>query len=293
MRPLVKYLRSERPQALQVSMWPLTAVAIVAARLARTNTRVVTAEHSTLTEQYCGSRSMRWSIRTLYPWADWRIAVSRGSADDLSRLSAAPVGTIYNPIVPIGPGPLVTEAWPEARYRILSAGSLKEQKNHLLLIEAMSLLDASVDASLVIIGQGDMQALLQDRVESLQLQNRIRMPGYIVDPSPYFRSADLFVLSSDYEGFGNVLVEAMSAGLPVVSTDCPHGPAEILGQGEFGRLVPRRDAAALAEAMKLALSSEVDGERQRRRAADFGEGVAVDLYLEAMLSRKRQRWQIS
>jgi glycosyltransferase involved in cell wall biosynthesis len=287
-RPLTRYLRRERPDALQVSMWPLTIAAIVAAKLARTGTRVVIAEHSTLTEQYPGSRFLRWSVRALYHLADWRIAVSRGSADNLASLSAAPVETIYNPIAPILAGPRVEEAWPESKYRILSAGSLKEQKNQLLLVKAMKLLDQRMDASLVIIGQGDMRALLEECIESLRLQHRVRLPGYIVDPSPYFRSADLFVLSSDYEGFGNVIVEAMSVGLPVVSTDCPYGPAEILRHGEFGTLVPRRNPAALADAIALALRSNADPERQRRRAAEFNEDVALSQYLYAMLSGKRQ-----
>lgn len=289
LHPLVRYLRRERPLALQVSMWPLTIVAIVAAKLARTGTKVVTAEHITLSQQYAGSRSMKWSVRALYPLADRRIAVSRGSAEDLSRLSGAPVDTIHNPVVPIGPGPSVKEAWPEARHRILSAGSLKDQKNHFLLVEAMNLLDPKMDASLVIIGKGELRDLLQERIDELGLQDRIRMPGYMVDPSPYFRSADLFVLSSDYEGFGNVIVEAMSVGLPVVSTDCPDGPAEILDHGKFGTLVPPRNAAALAHAIERALSSKKDPERQRRRAAEFGEDVAVALYLDALLGEKQLR----
>ncbi len=284
--PLMQYLRRERPEALQIAMWPLTCVGIVAARLASRRTRIVTAEHITLSQQYRGSRSMERSVRALYPLAHRRIAVSRGSAEDLSRLSKAPVETIYNPIVPIAPGRTVKEAWPQTRHKILSAGSLKDQKNHALLVEAMSLMSPDVDASLVIIGQGDLRAELQERIEKLGLENRIRMPGYILDPSPYFRSADLFVLSSDYEGFGNVIVEAMSVGLPVVSTDCPDGPAEILNRGEFGTLVPIRDPMALARAIELALSSKNDAERQRRRAAEFGEDGAVSRYLDAMLGRK-------
>lgn len=288
MVPLVRYLRRERPEALQISMWPLTVVGLIGAKLALTGTKVVTTEHITLSQQYGTLRSMRWSVRVFYRLADWRIAVSRGSAYDLSCISGAPVYTIYNPIAPVGAGPSNAEAWPPGRHKILSAGSLKKQKNHLLLVEAMNLLGPHVDASLVIIGQGELRAVLQDRVERLGLQDRIRMPGYAPDPSPYFRAADLFVLSSDYEGFGNVIVEALSAGLPVVSTDCPDGPAEILSGGQFGTLVPCANPAALASAIELALSSHTDAERQRRRAAEFAEDVAVSHYLEAMLAEKQR-----
>jgi glycosyltransferase involved in cell wall biosynthesis len=281
--PLVRYVREERPQVLQISMWPLTIVGLIGAKLARVGTRIVLTEHITLSQQYGERRSMKWSVRIGYRFADRRIAVSNGSAEDLSRIARMPVQTIYNPIVPIGVGTSAAAAWPAGTRRILAAGSLKKQKNHLLLVEAMKLLNADANASLVIIGQGELQEALEERVRALGLEGRIRMPGYVDDPAPYFRAADLFVLSSDYEGFGNVLVEALSAGLPVVSTDCPDGPAEILKGGAFGGLVPRRDPVALARAIEHALSSEVDPERQRRRASDFNEDVAVSQYLAAML----------
>lgn len=87
----------------------------------------------------------------------------------------------------------------------------------------------------------------------------------MADPFPYLQSADLFVLSSDHEEFGNVLVEALYAGLRVVSTDCPGGPRDILAGGAFGRLVPCGDAEAMAKAMAAALNDPVDAERQRER----------------------------
>lgn len=280
--PLMRYLRDERPDVLHVSMWPLTVVGLVAAKLASTGTKVAITEHITLSQQYGSLRSMKWSVRLLYRLADKLIAVSKGSARDLSRLAGVPVDTIYNPIVPIGAGPAVASAWPLGR-RILAAGSLKEQKNHLLLIEAISLLNPELDASLVIIGEGSLRGLLEDRVKQLGLQSRIRMPGYMTDPSPYFRAAELFVLSSDYEGFGNVIVEALSAGLPVVSTDCPDGPGEILDDGQFGILTPCGDARALALAIERSLTSSVNSARQRQRAEEFSEDVAVGQYLDAML----------
>lgn len=282
--PLIRYLRQERPEVLQISMWPLTIVGLISAKLALCGTRIVVTEHITLSQQYGTRRSMRWSVRMGYRFADRRTAVSQGSARDLARISGVPVDTIYNPIAPVGAGPTAAEAWPPGGCRILAAGSLKEQKNHELLIEAMSLVCSDVDASLVIIGQGELREIMEEQVQRLGLQDRVRMPGYVVDPSPYFRAADLFVLSSDYEGFGNVIVEALSAGLPVVSTDCPHGPAEILNDGEFGSLVPCADPQALANAIKAAMSCKTtDRDRQRRRAADFAEERAVRQYLEAML----------
>lgn len=114
------------------------------------------------------------------------------------------------------------------------------------------------------------------------IADRVFMPGFATDPSPYYSQADLFVLSSTGEGFGNVIAEALAAGTPVVSTDCPSGPREILSDGKFGRLVPVGDAQALATAMAESLMSLHDRDALKARAQDFSIDKAVDQY-EAML----------
>lgn len=286
-RPLVAYLRRERPQALQVSMWPLTIVAIVAGRIARSGTRIVTADHITLSRQYGGEplrmASLKASLRLFYPSADHRIAVSKGSAADLERLCRAPVEALYNPIPSVGDGPAEPGAWPTGKRRLLSAGSFKAQKNQALLLEAMTLLEPRLDAALVILGEGALRPRLERDIDRLGLAGRVFLPGHVLDPGPYYRAAELFVLSSDYEGFGNVIVEALSAGLPVVSTDCPDGPAEILDGGRYGELVPPRDPAALAAAIDRAFAAPPSPDRQKARASEFGEDRAVERYLEIML----------
>jgi glycosyltransferase involved in cell wall biosynthesis len=110
------------------------------------------------------------------------------------------------------------------------------------------------------------------------------MPGFMPNPTPFYRAADLFVLSSDYEGFGNVIVEALACGLPAGSTDCPSGPAEILENGRWGRLTPVGDAEALANAMAQSLAAEHDREALRRRAADFSPARAAERYLQLLFS---------
>ncbi len=127
-----------------------------------------------------------------------------------------------------------------------------------------------------------MRPELERLAKELGVGNRVILPGFQSDPNPFYETADLFVLSSDYEGFGNVIVEALATGTPVVSTDCPSGPSEILEGGKWGRLTPVGDVDALAMAMKTALAEEHDPEALKRRAADFSPAIAARKYLDAL-----------
>jgi glycosyltransferase involved in cell wall biosynthesis len=256
--------------------------------------RVVVSDHVTLSRQYCQSpwtmALLKLSTRRFYPLADGRICVSAGSAADLSRiarLEPEQITVVYNPI-PGPKKPLVTSpeaelSWSGARARILSVGNLKTQKNHALLIRAIALLDRKYAARLVIMGEGPLRSQLANLAAELGIAESIAMPGFTDDLWPFYASAAVFVLSSDYEGFGNVLVEALHAGLPVVSTDCADGPAEILAQGEFGMLVPCGDAAALASAIERAFENPVDKARLAARAREFDPDAAVERYLDLLL----------
>ena len=169
--------------------------------------------------------------------------------------------------------------WQGRGPRILTVGSLKPVKNHALLLRAFARL-AMPQARLMIVGQGPEEGSLRQLVAELGLGQRVILAGFHADPAALYATADLFALSSDHEGFGNVLVEALSYGLPVVSTDCPAGPAEILGGGRWGGLVPVGDEEALAGAMAAALSAPVDRDALRARAADFAPEIAARKYLD-------------
>jgi glycosyltransferase involved in cell wall biosynthesis len=140
----------------------------------------------------------------------------------------------------------------------------------------------------MLLGEGALRDELVRLAASEGVGGQVLMPGFVADPGPYFRSADLFVLSSDHEGFGNVILEALACGVPVVSTDCRSGPAEILAGGQFGRLVPVGDAAAMASAMREALDQDHDRAALRRRAAEFSVTRAADQYLELMFPSERR-----
>jgi glycosyltransferase involved in cell wall biosynthesis len=110
----------------------------------------------------------------------------------------------------------------------------------------------------------------------------VLLPGFAANPWPYYAAADLFVLSSDYEGFPLVLIEALRSGLPIVSTDCESGPREILEGGSYGTLVPVGDAQALARALSEALASQHDPQALRARAEMLSGQSTSDRYLELM-----------
>ncbi|ADP69700.1 glycosyl transferase group 1 [Rhodomicrobium vannielii ATCC 17100] len=293
--PLARYLRARRPDALIANMWPLTSAAVAGRMLSMQRTRLLLVEHITLSNQYASwgwshNMMMRASLLTTYRLADRVAAVSEGAARHtagLAGLGRERVAVLHNPIPPRAVPLLQATTLAERLWncppglRILTVGSLKEQKNHPLLLRAFAAMPRP-DARLMILGQGQNETMLRGLAAELGIADRVIFAGFHADPSAFYATANLFVLSSDHEGFGNVIVEALSFGLPVVSTDCPSGPAEILDNGSFGRLVPVGDANALARAMEAALDAPVDRDALRRRAADFAPGIAARKYLDLM-----------
>ncbi len=290
--PLARYLRERRPSAVIASVWPLTVVSIVALKLAGSKARLAVCDHNPLSLQY-GRLALpkRWvfkkSISLTYRLADARIAVSYGVADDLAALGGLlrdDISVVHNPILdrPASPDDFaaaeaIWRGW--CGPRILTVGNLKPQKNHPLLIRAFKKVATRRDARLLILGDdlGNDAGIetMKSYAQSLGVADKVIIPGAVPNPTAYYLSANLFVLSSDFEGFGNVIVEALACGLPVLSTDCPYGPAEILAGGRYGRLTPVGDADALASAILEALDSPHDPDALKRRAADFAlEGVA-------------------
>ena len=291
-RPVANYLTSARPAGMQVSMWPLTVAGVIAHMLSRSNARIVVSDHAALSHQYADRGSwhrqlLRWSIRLFYPRADARVVVAAATAKDLSRLSRLPeqaFEVIYNPVEAPGQAAMDTEVermWGDARHRILNVGRLNLQKNQRLLLESLARVAESRDARLVILGEGPLRQQLEQRASDLGISDRVVMPGFQLDPASFYRSAHLFVLSSDFEGYPLALIEAMHCGLPVVSTDCPTGPDEILDSGEFGSLVPCGDSVKLAEAMAAALDHPADPNRLKKRA-EFLSTYSAERYLRLM-----------
>ena len=225
-----------------------------------------------------------------YPWAELIIAVSKGVAEDVSYLTGLPLSKIQVIHNPIFTQDLLTKAeepinhsWfvPKEAPIILGVGRLEYVKDFATLIKAFAIVRQSLKSRLVIIGDGRVRGELQRLVNELGLEDEVSLPGFSNNPYAYMKNADVFVLSSVYEGFGNVLVESLAVGTPVVSTDCP-GPAEILEYGKYGRLVGVHDANGLARAILATLSEPVDLQLLQQRANDFPLDGIVEKYLNTL-----------
>jgi glycosyltransferase involved in cell wall biosynthesis len=218
------------------------------------------------------------------------IAVSAGVGRDLAArgFPESKIAVINNPLPPSAMGSSVSYPWQTELAAmgdgpvIVTAGRLVPVKDHRTLLEAFALLRAGRRARLVIFGEGPLEADLRAFAAERGIGGDVLFAGYVNDPAACYAAADLFVLSSTSEGFGNVLIEAMSAGVPVVSTDAPHGPREILADGRFGPLVPLGDAEKLAAAMAATLDRPPAAELLKGRAADFEVGKIAGRY-EALL----------
>jgi glycosyltransferase involved in cell wall biosynthesis len=294
---LARYLRSVRPAVLIAANTPANLLALWARQQAGVGTRVVVSEHTQLSVQARRSRRWRWRhvgplVARVYPQANAVIAVSDGVAEDLARVAGLPRGsihTVYNPVVgpdlrrqarQPAPHPWLADG---AAPVIVAAGRLKPQKNFPLLLRAFARLRQRRPARLLIMGEGKQRRELESLTRQLDIADDVAMPGYVSNPYAAFTHAALFVLSSDWEGLPTVLIEALACGCPVVATDCPSGPAEILADGRFGELVPPGDVDALASAMARTLERPAPTETLRARGADFSLERSVARYLDLAL----------
>ncbi len=259
---VTRYLRNTGPDVL-LSVGHRFNVAAITAKLLLPKTRIYLMVQNTMSLEASKKGPVHhWkrlqAISLLYGRADGIITASEGVAKDLietTRVKPARVTTIYNPIVTPA---LVTRsrepvdhAWfaPGQVPVILGVGRLAAQKAFPILIKAFAEVRKKHASKLLILGEGPERQGLEDLIRSLGIDQDVSLPGFEGNPVKYMSKASVFVLSSDYEGFGNVVVEALAAGTPVVSTDCMSGPGEILDRGRYGRLVPVGDWHALGEAI--------------------------------------------
>lgn len=296
--PLARYLRRERPVAMLSAMSHANVVALLARKLARIPLRTVVSERGFISGEHAIANNVLAIfnynlVRLLYPGADGVCAVSKAASNDLATFAGLPseyVQTIYNPfdfasIKQRAAEPL-NHAWFQGDQPpvALAIGRLNEAKNFSVLINAFARLRQRRAVRLIILGEGELRSALEAQVAQLGLnEDMVQLPGFVANPYAWLARCSLFVLSSRREGLPGALIEAMTCGVPVVSTNCLSGPDEILEGGRWGKLVPVGDVDALARAMAetldmpAALRPDV-----RLRAADFEQERAVDAYLRIL-----------
>ena len=293
---LIRYIRKNKPVNILSHLDRANRVAILASLLAMRQTRVHIVVHNTMSvasKNYSPINKMllKLSYRYLYPRAENIVHVSKAAAKDLEEVfgnGKQKVKFIYNPIVDNN---MINKEMPEAPHKwfsddgvpvILAVGRLSAQKDYLTLLKSFSLVRKKINSRLIILGEGEQRKTLEDEIRKNHLEGEVDLVGFVNNPFDFMRHADLFVLSSRWEALPTVLVEAMACGCPVVSTDCPSGPAEILENGKYGMLVPVRRPDLLADAIVESLCSPIPFESLISRAKYFSVERSVNEYMKLM-----------
>lgn len=291
---LAKAVKQEAPDVLVAVMTHNILTAALMKRIGMIRTPLVGWEHAVLSPMRA-ARGVRGKveaqlIRSLYPVCDKIICVSRGAAEDAIALCApAEINAtyVYNPV----PKPQVGSLSASEQAiidrlkspRIVSLGRLNAAKDYRTLMRAFQYFSRTQKAgSLLLIGDGEERKALEAAATGFGLGDKVVFAGAIENPATLLAQGDLFVSSSLTESFGIAIVEAMSVGLPIVATDCPTAPREILADGRYGRLTPVGDAQAMARAMREALNAPHDRDALRARAAEFSVESAADAFLDAL-----------
>jgi glycosyltransferase involved in cell wall biosynthesis len=301
---LVTYIRKEHPSIIFSFLTHSNLITLLAVRLAGTSVKTVISEHSLLSTRVklypnIKERLLPWLARYLYPLADLIVAVSNGIAEDLIRNVRIPVTkikVIYNPIVT---NELIRKKqaallhpWfaPNLPPVILSVGRLTVEKDYPTLLRAFALARKKREMHLMIIGEGGQRASLEALVLKMGLKDEVRMPGFEANPYAYMAHAKLFVLSSISEGLPSALIEALACGTPVIATNCESGPAEILENGKYGKLVTVGNSEEIAAAILEKLDSSPDRNFLETRALSFSLDTVMNIYIELFDSLLGVRW---
>jgi len=289
---LSNYLSREQPLAVLSALEDTNIVAILAKVVSKSSSKLLVTVHNHLSRESANATSLKrrlvpYLIRWFYPYADAVVGVSEGVVRDLVDLGipAQKTRTIYNPIVTSTLLDKLQEK-PEHPWFsfnavpvVIGVGRLTAQKDFASLIRAFALVRKVRQARLVILGEGEERHHLESLIHELGLSDaEVILPGFVSNPYCWMSHADVLVLSSAWEGFGNVLVEAMAGGTSVISTDCESGPREILDDGKYGALVPIYNPDLLASAILETLENPQIPKCLQDRASFFSLDAAIDRY---------------
>jgi len=298
--PLVKFLIKNKPKVILSFVFHTNVIALLGKIITRSKTKLVVCEHIALisalkTLPLIKRIVLYFLIKKLYPLADYIVTVSKDAAEQLEKIlgqkNASKIIVIYNPILEekifhLANSPIDHPWYKENRdYKIiLSVGRLTHQKDFVTLIRAFNIVQQKAKVKLVILGEGEQRKLLEKLIISLNLQNKVSLVGYVENPYPYFKNSDIFVLSSLYEGLPTVLIEALAFGLPIVSTNCPTGPREILENGKYGILVTPGNYQEMAEAILTVLNGKINFTKEMllQCALEFDVSININKYKQLL-----------
>jgi len=297
---LIKFIKNKDIDCFISNVWPLTIVSSFILLFSR-KVKLVFVEHCALSEVFKNKNYLfkilqYISISTFYRLPHHVVTVSEGVKEDLISKGAkrSRIKTIYNPLPSLEEGEFkkieksteITKWINSKDKKIISIGELKKQKNFCNLVKAISFFkkNYSYKLKVIILGDGTERAAIESTIKKENLEETIYLLGWVEDPIPYLKESDLFVLSSDYEGFGVVITEALSVGVNVVSTDCPSGPREILNNGEFGYLCEVGNPEDLAKSIKKALDKPINKAKLISRSKDFSIEIIGTQYQELIES---------
>lgn len=289
---LVGYLRREKPVAMLSALSHANLIAIVARCIARVPMRLVVSERGVplSTEASSGKKKLvNKGMKALYSYADNIVAVSNDVKRILVKnfnIDDRKIEVINNPI-DLSAIREMSEHKPKHSFlsrelkKIVAVGRLEEIKGYDILLRAIGIIGKESGYRLLILGEGSQKASLQDLAKSLDIHDVVDFIGFQKNPFGWMSASDVYVLSSRSDAMPNAMLQALACGMRVVSTDCPGGPAEILDDGRWGRLVPVNDAAALAKAIQEA-RNDPNPPNVKVRAADFDVDTITKSYLVSM-----------
>ncbi|HKJ76034.1 MAG TPA: glycosyltransferase [Gammaproteobacteria bacterium] len=293
---LAGYLRRVRPPALLAAKDRAGRAAVWARRLAGVDTRIVIRLGTTLSAAledrgWLARRARYWPMRLAYPGANRIVAVSQGVADDTRSITGLPaerIVVVRNPVItpelPELAAAEVDHPWFHSHEVpvLLGVGRLTRQKDFPTLVRAFARVRGTRPCRLIVLGEGRDRPALEALAGELGVAEDLDLPGFTGNPYAWMARAGCFVLSSRWEGSPNVLTEAMALGTPVVATDCPSGPREVLRGGEVAPLVAMGDDAALAEAIGRVLDAPPRPETLQNAVAEYTVERSADGYLAAL-----------
>jgi glycosyltransferase involved in cell wall biosynthesis len=292
---LVRFLRTEQPDILLSNGDLNNVAALLAKGMSFGSTKLVICQHNPISANFVACENWMYRYvglfyRMLSPFLSQAVAVSEGVAGELGAIAGLRkerILTINNPVVGLdfkerSEAP-IDHPWFQDRDRpiFVTAGRLVPQKDHDTMLRALAIHRKQFDSRLIVLGVGPLQTALRDLAVRLDIAKSVDFVGFQANSLPFLRQADAFLLSSRCEGFGNVIVEALGCGTPVISSRCEHGPTEILDNGRYGMLVQPRDPVALAAAMDQVqtLRERFPIGMLRRRAADFSYAACTSQYM--------------